>query len=228
MGGEDTHPSGEEQLRLPRFSSLVIMLCIFLMIFLMALFTILDRAAVPHTDAEGGYHAYRPSDFPGIGFDIPPPEPSPDNVTGDYTLPPPPFSDEDIFPCSECHEDMDVDFRRRELVEYHEEISLQHGPEDRWCFDCHDPDDRDHLRLANGTRVGFDESYRLCGQCHGTIYRDWRYGIHGRRRGYWNGAKSYLLCAHCHDPHAPHFAAIEPLPPKLRPELLGTNNGSRP
>jgi len=25
------------------------------------------------------------------------------------------------------------------------------------------------------------ESYRLCGQCHGTQYRDWRSGIHGKR-----------------------------------------------
>ena len=66
----------------------------------------------------------------------------------------------------------------------------------------------------------FDESFRLCGQCHGTIYRDWRKGIHGRRRGYWNGAKSYLLCAHCHDPHAPKFADLEPLPPPLRPQYL--------
>ena len=58
------------------------------------------------------------------------------------------------------------------------------------------------------------------GQCHGTIFRDWREGIHGRREGYWNGAKSYLLCAHCHNPHAPRFQAIEPLPPPVRPQFL--------
>ena len=77
------------------------------------------------------------------------------------------------------------------------------------------------LVIANGTLIGFDESYRLCGQCHGTIFRDWRQGIHGQRRGFWNGAKSYLLCAHCHDPHAPEFAALEPLPPPVRPQFLG-------
>ncbi len=94
------------------------------------------------------------------------------------------------------------------------------GPKSRWCFDCHNPDDRDSLRLVDGTLIGFEESYRLCGQCHGTIYRDWREGIHGRREGYWSGAKSYQLCAHCHNPHAPRFTAIEPLPPPLRPQFL--------
>ncbi|MBU0742581.1 hypothetical protein KKG45_08140 [bacterium] len=217
-----------DTLRLPRFSSLIIMLCIFLTISLLILFTILDRPPVSQAEAGGGYRSYGPADFPEIGFDVILPEPQPGAVAGAYTLPPPPFSDEDIFPCSGCHEDTEVDPRRRELVDYHEEILLNHGPEDRWCFDCHDPADRDHLRLANGSLIGFDESYRLCGQCHGTIFRDWRRGIHGRRRGYWNGAKSYLLCAHCHDPHAPHFAAIKPLPPKLRPELLGMNQGSTP
>ena len=54
----------------------------------------------------------------------------------------------------------------------------------------------------------------------GTIFRDWREGIHGRREGYWNGAKSYLLCAHCHNPHAPRFQAMAPLPPPVRPQFL--------
>ena len=128
-------------------------------------------------------------------------------------MPPPPLSD--YFPCSMCHEDMEVNHERRELEMFHEEIQLNHGPEERWCFDCHNAEDRDHLRLVSGELVGFDESYRLCGQCHGTIFRDWRQGIHGRRRGYWNGPKSYLLCAHCHNPHAPRFQAVEPLPPPV-------------
>jgi hypothetical protein len=102
----------------------------------------------------------------------------------------------------------------------HDEIALQHGAEDRWCFDCHNPGDRDRLRLADGTLIGFEESYRLCGQCHGTIFRDWRHGIHGRRVGYWNGRKAYVLCAHCHDPHRPRFQPLDPLPPPVRPSHL--------
>ena len=137
----------------------------------------------------------------------------------DIQVPPPPLS-EDIFPCTECHADMEPDVERRVLEDMHDDIVLDHGPKERWCFDCHNVDDRDRLRLANGTLIGFDESYRLCGQCHGTIFRDWRQGIHGRRVGYWNGPKRYLLCANCHNPHAPKFRPIKPLPPPVRPEFL--------
>lgn len=216
-------PSREtEQFSLPPLTPLIVMLGIFLTIALVTIFAILDREPSAHKLDTGGLQAYGPADFPEIEFEIPPPDLSAAADPGAaFSLPPPPFSDESIFPCSDCHEDMDPNPTRRVLEEFHEEIVLNHGPKERWCFDCHDPDDRDSLRLANGIRIGFEESYRLCGQCHGTIFRDWREGIHGRRRGYWNGVKTYLLCAHCHDPHAPHFREIAPLPPRIRPELMG-------
>ena len=131
-------------------------------------------------------------------------------------VPPPPFT-EGIFPCSSCHADMPVDRTRRELG-MHTEIELKHDEEHRWCLDCHNADDRDYLHLASGELVPFEESYRLCGQCHGEKYRDWRAGVHGRRTGEWNGHKKYLLCAHCHNPHAPRFAPIKPMPAPVPPE----------
>jgi hypothetical protein len=134
----------------------------------------------------------------------------------DIQVPPPPFT-EGIFPCSDCHADMEVNFERRELKEFHEDIVLNHGEKSRWCFDCHDAKNRDMLHLASGELVDFKESYRLCGQCHGPKLRDWRAGIHGRRTGYWNGRKEYLLCAHCHNPHAPKFKKMKPEPPPQRP-----------
>lgn len=88
------------------------------------------------------------------------------------------------------------------------------------CNDCHNQDDRDFLRLAGGRLVPFTESYRLCGQCHGDKYRDWRVGVHGRRTGAWNGRKEYLLCVACHNPHAPRFKPITPMPPPLRPDEI--------
>ena len=92
---------------------------------------------------------------------------------------------------------------------------------ERFCrIDCHDSDNRDELRLANGTKIPFAESFKLSGQCHGTQYRDWRSGIHGKRTGYWDGSKRYLLCVHCHNPHSPRFAALQPLPPPVRPQFL--------
>jgi hypothetical protein len=103
----------------------------------------------------------------------------------------------------------------------HEEIQIiNHNEEERWCLDCHNPDDRDVLRLASGRLVSFEESYYLCGQCHGTIFRDWKAGIHGRRTGEWNGEKTYRLCVHCHNPHQPRFKPISPQPPPVKPKNI--------
>src|SRR6185503_19128510 len=113
-------------------------------------------------------------------------------------VPPPPFSD-GIFPCSDCHnpKDLPPNPTRRQLTDAHDDIVLKHDEEHRWCLDCHDADNRDRLHLASGEPVKFEESYRLCGQCHGEKLRDWKAGVHGRRTGQWNGSKQYLLCAHC-------------------------------
>ncbi len=140
-------------------------------------------------------------------------------------VPTPPFS-EGIFPCTSCHDgkQLKVDTKRRELA-MHSEIELKHGPDSRWCLDCHDASSRDNLHLASGEKVLFTESYKLCGQCHGDKYRDWRVGIHGKRTGRWNGPKQYLLCVHCHNPHGPHFKPLKPMPPPTRPEAIKVNQG---
>jgi len=138
---------------------------------------------------------------------------------GSFAVPAPPFS-EGIFPCSDCHEPDMTNPERRQLTDMHEDIVLKHDEENRWCLDCHDADDRDHLRLASGKLIPFTESYKLCGQCHGPKYRDWKRGIHGKRTGYWNGHKRYLLCVHCHNPHHPKFAKMKPFPPPVRPQFL--------
>jgi hypothetical protein len=114
---------------------------------------------------------------------------------------------------------MPVNRKPRKLDQYHQEISLNHMP-GGWCFDCHNPDNRDKLRLANGGTVPFEESYRLCGQCHGTVLRDWEVGLHGKRTGMWNGEKQYLLCAHCHWPHDPVFKPLAPMPAPVRPSAI--------
>lgn len=131
-------------------------------------------------------------------------------------VPPPPLSD-GIFPCSACHADMPVNRERRVLADMHAEIELRHDEQHRWCLDCHDADDRDWLHLASGERLSFEQSYLLCGQCHGEKLRDWRAGVHGRRSGRWDGPKEYLLCAHCHDPHQPRFRLLAPRPAPARP-----------
>lgn len=132
-----------------------------------------------------------------------------------FLVPPPPFSP-GIFPCSQCHQVIPVNKIPRKLEAMHDNIVLKHMP-GGWCFDCHNPDNRDKLRLANGKLIGFDESYYLCAQCHGVVFRDWEAGLHGKRTGMWNGEKKYLLCVHCHWPHDPAFKPLVPLPPPVRP-----------
>jgi hypothetical protein len=147
------------------------------------------------------------------------PSPSPAPVQpGEIEVPPPPFSD-GVFPCSDCHEKgAEFDRTPRELSQH--DFVFEHDAEHRWCLDCHDGEDRDRLRLASGDKIEFAESYKLCGQCHGDKYRDWRAGVHGRRTGMWDGKKKYLLCVHCHSPHSPRFKPLKPSPPPLRPEQL--------
>ena len=140
----------------------------------------------------------------------------PQRPTERLEVPPPPFS-EGIYPCSACHASMKVNRTRRTLTEMHTDIVFTHDAEHRWCLDCHDAENRDMLHLASGERLSFDESYRLCGQCHGEKYRDWRAGVHGRRTGEWNGHKAYLLCANCHNPHQPRFKPIQPKPAPVPP-----------
>ena len=157
-----------------------------------------------------------------------PPEPQAEPTWGGGTpaaplvqeieVPPPPFT-EGVFPCTDCHDPtIPTNSTRRELGMAHQEIELRHDEEHRWCLDCHSEVDRDKLHLAGGELVDFTESYKLCGQCHGDKYRDWRAGVHGRRSGSWDGHKTYLLCVHCHNAHAPAFQPIEPLAAPKRPE----------
>jgi len=138
---------------------------------------------------------------------------------GEIQAEPPPFS-EGIFPCTQCHEGAG-DPKRRELGA-HEDVQamFNHDSENRWCLDCHDNQNRDVLRLASGAHVPFTESYRLCGQCHGDKYRDWRAGVHGKRVGQWDGERTYFLCVNCHNPHSPRFKAIKPEPRPQRPEEM--------
>lgn len=126
-----------------------------------------------------------------------------------------------ITPCRACHgpeKDFKINWTREEILRVHTGIRLNHGGTRVWCLDCHSPEERNHLLpLSDGKLIPFEHSYELCGKCHGTKYRDWRHGIHGKRTGYWNGKKTYMLCTQCHNPHSPRFRPIEPMPPPKKP-----------
>lgn len=136
------------------------------------------------------------------------------------TEPLPPFT-EGEFPCSDCHDpELPVNTRRRPLRRAHQQVVLQHDRGEMWCWDCHDVEDRDQLHLASGALSPYEKSPLLCGQCHGRQLRDWRAGAHGKRTGSWNGTKSALLCASCHNAHSPRFLPVKPEPPPRNPRRI--------
>ncbi|MBL9119110.1 MAG: hypothetical protein JNL80_04255 [Phycisphaerae bacterium] len=94
-------------------------------------------------------------------------------------------------------------------------IELRHGMNDR-CVNCHDTVDRERLTLRDGSTVPFVDSPNLCAQCHGTLFRDWQAGVHGKTLGSWrtgSAEQRRLQCVECHDPHSPKYPPFEPLPP---------------
>lgn len=226
--GDTEPPHGPEHGDEPEFSiaqsNALAPLLILFGVTVLAIFLSIVRAK-PIAPPEGApaAKAFSPVDFPAVfakdealaGLDAQ----AAGGVKKDYPVPPPPLS-EDTYPCSGCHADMDTDRTRREFTDIHSDIQFEHDAEHRWCLDCHNAEDRDQLKLASGEPIPFTESYRLCGQCHGTQFRDWKVGIHGKRTGYWDGAKRYLLCVNCHNPHSPRFKPLQPLPPPVRPNYL--------
>ena len=124
-----------------------------------------------------------------------------------------------MYPCNDCHAtDADYNSTSRELTEEHVDIVLHHGKEEnlRWCHSCHQEKRYNKLALQNGREVGFNQSYQLCGSCHGPILDDWEKNIHGKRVGGWRGEQEITACPACHNAHDPPFKALKPEPP---PEL---------
>ncbi len=82
-------------------------------------------------------------------------------------------------------------------------MKLQHGRGAIWCMNCHSAENRDKLIDNFGKEISFNQPQKLCGKCHGQVYRDWRDGIHGKRIGMWatDGKKRWWTCIECHDPH---------------------------
>lgn len=115
--------------------------------------------------------------------------------------------------CMDCHDLIDSQPRSTDLLQ-HKNIKMSHGLNGR-CVNCHDAKDRDKLVLRDDQTVGFSQSPMLCAQCHGTTYRQWQRGVHGKTLGYWDASKGEskkLTCVECHDPHSPRYAPIKPLP----------------
>jgi hypothetical protein len=126
----------------------------------------------------------------------------------------------EMFPCSRCHENVDMPFPSGNPGP-HRSMRSEHM-EDLWrCDVCHALEYMDELRLVTGERITFDESHRMCGQCHGDNFKDWKRGIHGKTVGSWrDGERHRFTCTDCHDAHAPKPDSMIALPGPYKPPLL--------
>lgn len=116
--------------------------------------------------------------------------------------------------CNGCHQIFHSESPSGATINYHTETSLSHGLNNR-CANCHDTDNRERLTLRDGTTVPFSQTPQLCAQCHGTVYRDWEKGMHGKTLGSWmtdSAAQLRLSCNECHNPHSPKYEPYSPMP----------------
>ncbi len=99
------------------------------------------------------------------------------------------------FPCTKCHDNKFVDTRVRPMQEEHTKLTFEHGGGRFWCYDaCHKGTDIDALISLRGRRISYDESYKVCGQCHFQRL-DWFFGGHGKRQGAWEDQRKIPVTA---------------------------------
>ena len=124
------------------------------------------------------------------------------------------------YNCMECHKLFQARWHYDDRpFNEHKDVQLDHGNH-RFCLNCHHPKNRNAFVDYDGAEIAQADVVLLCAKCHGTIYRDWQAGVHGRENGFWNaslGYKTKLRCIQCHDPHSPKFKAMKPLAPLRYP-----------
>jgi len=116
--------------------------------------------------------------------------------------------------CSGCHQIFKSNPTAESAANFHKNIQLRHGINNR-CVNCHDLNNRESLTLRDGSTVSFSQTPVLCSQCHGTVFRDWERGTHGKTLGSWQMGspdQHRLTCNECHDPHSPRYESYVPLP----------------
>jgi len=116
--------------------------------------------------------------------------------------------------CTTCHNSREPNVKNNsanDLDIFHQGLVYAHGS--RSCLSCHNPNDYDTLRLADGQSVQYSNVMDLCAQCHGPQTRDYNRGAHGGMTGYWDltrGPRVRKNCINCHDPHAPAYQSMTP------------------
>ena len=121
--------------------------------------------------------------------------------------------------CATCHDTREPNFNTQSgaaLEQFHQGLHYQHGNQS--CLSCHNSEDYNTLKKADGKPIDFTATMTLCAQCHGTQFRDYQDGLHGGMNGHWDltrGGRTRNTCTDCHDPHQPAFPKVMPVfPPK--------------
>lgn len=108
----------------------------------------------------------------------------------------------------------------------HWDIILEHAdPSQMMCKTCHGQIVSKVPTMMSGDIVGFDHTYRLCGQCHFRELKDWSKGAHGKRLLGWSGPRIIRSCTGCHNPHSPRWAKRWP---KTKTTIPSRNKGDAP
>ncbi|WP_347923099.1 cytochrome c3 family protein [Pontimicrobium sp. SW4] len=116
------------------------------------------------------------------------------------------------FACIECHSKPLQEMQKNsDSKKAHWDITLVHANEDIMnCITCHNPNNMDDLKSLTGKSIDFNNSYRLCSQCHTKQFDDWKGGAHGKRIAGWAPPRASFTCVNCHNPHDPHFKSKWP------------------
>lgn len=138
----------------------------------------------------------------------------------------------DGAPCKSCHEGTEaLQGDPKEKGVFHEKIVLKHG-RNQHCFNCHHRLQPADFSNFDGTPLPLENIELLCAKCHGTTYRDWGLGAHGKRTGFWDKAKGGpkpTVCIACHDPHWPLFKPLKAAPaPRVNPRTAKESAQGRP
>ncbi|PIR15953.1 MAG: hypothetical protein COV48_11550 [Elusimicrobia bacterium CG11_big_fil_rev_8_21_14_0_20_64_6] len=127
----------------------------------------------------------------------------------------------DGAPCQSCHDGVDpIQGDPKGKGVFHEAIKIQHG-RNQHCFNCHNRKQPADFANFDGSPIKLADVQMLCAKCHGTTYRDWNDGVHGKRTGFWDvskGGPKPTVCIACHDPHWPIFKPLTAAPaPHVNP-----------
>jgi len=121
--------------------------------------------------------------------------------------------------CATCHDTRGPNFEQNgsePLSEFHQGLQYAHGGQT--CLSCHNSENYDTLKRADGRSIELNDSMTLCSQCHAIQHRDYLDGLHGGMTGYWDltrGGRTRNTCIDCHDPHHPKYPTVTPVfPPK--------------